>query len=116
MYVSACKGIKCSTFVKDVYKFTSCNSNNVIPIILGKHPVSALAELCTKKRWKTPTYNIAHESGPAHKKDFLYQVVVNGNSYQHNIASNNKKLAKAEAAFVALKALGVVPADAAMAL
>ena len=88
----------------------------MIPIILGKHPVSALAELCTKRRWKMPTYNVVHESGPAHKKDFLYEVIVNGNSYQHNIASNNKKLAKAEAAFAALKALGVVPADAAMTL
>lgn len=63
-----------------------------------------------------PTYNVVHESGPAHKKDFLFQVVINGISYQHNIASNNKKLAKAEAAFVALKALGIVPDDAAMCL
>lgn len=76
--------------------------------------MSALAELCVKRQWKTPTYNIVHESGPSHKKDFLFQVTVNEQSYQHNIASNNKKLAKAEAAFVALKALGVVPANAAM--
>ncbi len=41
---------------------------------------------------------------------------MNGSSYQHNIVSNNKKLAKAEAAFAALKALGVVPANAAMSL
>ena len=89
---------------------------NSISLFSGKHPVSALAELCTKRRWQTPAYNIVHESGPAHKKDFLYQVIVNGNSYQHNVASNNKKLAKAEAAFAALKALGVVPADAVMSL
>ena len=89
---------------------------NSISFISGKHPVSALAELCTKRRWQTPAYNIVHESGPAHKKDFLYQVIVNGNSYQHNVASNNKKLAKAEAAFAALKALGIVPADAVMSL
>jgi dsRNA-specific ribonuclease len=75
-----------------------------------------LAELCTKRRWQAPTYNVTHESGPSHKKDFLYQVIVNGSSYQHNIVSNNKKLAKAEAAFAALKALGVVPVNAAMSL
>lgn len=74
--------------------------------------MSALAEYCTKKRWQPPVYNVVHESGPAHKKNFLYQVVVNGSSYQYNIASNNKKLAKAQAAFTALKGLGLVSVDA----
>ena len=82
--------------------------------ISGKHPVSALAEFCTKKKWQPPVYNVVHESGPDHKKDFLYQVVVNGYSYQFNIASNNKKFAKAQAAFSALKVLGLVPPNATM--
>lgn len=83
-------------------------------LYLGKHPVSALAELCTKKRWQPPVYNVVHESGPDHKKDFLYQVVVNGSLYQFSIASNNKKLAKAQAAFSALQGIGVIPANATM--
>lgn len=40
----------------------------------GKHPVSALGELCNKRKWGPPHYDLVHESGPAHKKDFLFKV------------------------------------------
>ncbi|XP_060555104.1 protein SON-like isoform X2 [Ruditapes philippinarum] len=75
----------------------------------GKHPVSALGELCNKKRWGPPHYDMIHESGPAHKKDFLFKVKVNGVDYQPSISSNNKKLAKAQAATVCLQELGLIP-------
>ena len=43
----------------------------------GKHPVSALQELCTKKHWPTPVYELVNESGPGHMKTFLYRVSAN---------------------------------------
>jgi dsRNA-specific ribonuclease len=40
----------------------------------GKHPVSALTELCNKKKWGSPEFIMVHESGPDHKKNFLFKV------------------------------------------
>ncbi|KAM6945326.1 uncharacterized protein sonb [Aplochiton taeniatus] len=79
--------------------------------LLGKHPVSALMELCVKRRWIQPDFVMVHHSGPDHRKNFLFKVVVNGVDYQPPSASPNKKLAKAMAATVALQAMGEVPTD-----
>ncbi|XP_057686640.1 protein SON [Corythoichthys intestinalis] len=79
--------------------------------LMGKHPVSALIELCTKKRMTQPDFVMVHHSGPDHRKNFLFKVTVNGADYQPQTASPNKKHAKAMAATVALQALGEVPAD-----
>lgn len=40
----------------------------------GKHPVSLLHELCSKRRWGVPGYEVAAESGPAHAKCFIFKV------------------------------------------
>ncbi|XP_077370606.1 SON DNA and RNA binding protein b isoform X2 [Festucalex cinctus] len=79
--------------------------------LMGKHPVSALIELCTKKRMTQPDFVMVHHSGPDHRKNFLFKVTVNGADYQPQTASPNKKHAKAMAATVALQALGEVPVD-----
>ncbi|XP_034720719.1 protein SON [Etheostoma cragini] len=79
--------------------------------LMGKHPVSALIELCNKKRIMQPDFVMVHHSGPDHRKNFLFKVTVNGVDYQPQTASPNKKHAKAMAATVALQALGEVPAD-----
>ncbi|XP_054641978.1 protein SON isoform X2 [Dunckerocampus dactyliophorus] len=79
--------------------------------LMGKHPVSALIELCTKKRMTQPDFIMVHHSGPDHRKNFLFKVTVNGVDYQPQTASPNKKHAKAMAATVALQALGEVPVD-----
>ncbi|XP_077403074.1 SON DNA and RNA binding protein b [Vanacampus margaritifer] len=79
--------------------------------LMGKHPVSALIELCTKKRMTQPDFIMVHHSGPDHRKNFLFKVTVNGADYQPQTASPNKKHAKAMAATVALQALGEVPVD-----
>jgi len=50
----------------------SCNS--VILTFSGKHPVSALVELCNKRRWASPDFQMVHEGGPDHKKNFLFRV------------------------------------------
>ena len=52
-------------------------SGPIIPsvcVLPGKHPVSALQELCARKRWEPPRYDLKHDAGPAHLKLFLYQV------------------------------------------
>ncbi|XP_028320862.1 protein SON isoform X2 [Gouania willdenowi] len=79
--------------------------------LMGKHPVSALIELCNKKRIMQPDFIMVHHSGPDHRKNFLFKVTVNGVDYQPQTASPNKKHAKAMAATVALQALGEVPVD-----
>ena len=43
-------------------------------VLLGKHPVSVLQEICAKKRWDPPHYELLELGGPAHKKSFLYKV------------------------------------------
>ena len=40
----------------------------------GKHPVSALVELCNRRKWGAPVFELVHESGPDHKKNFLFKV------------------------------------------
>ncbi|XP_047432368.1 protein SON isoform X2 [Mugil cephalus] len=79
--------------------------------LMGKHPVSALIELCNKKRIMQPDFVMVHHSGPDHRKNFLFKVTVNGMDYQPHTSSPNKKHAKAMAATVALQALGEVPVD-----
>eukprot|EP00794_Sanderia_malayensis_P000297 gene297-923_t len=70
--------------------------------VQGKHPVSALAEFCTKKRWIAPDYKLTFDAGPAHDKQYVFTVHVNGVDYCSTVASPNKKTAKAQAASIAL--------------
>ncbi|XP_074648824.1 uncharacterized protein LOC141904171 isoform X2 [Tubulanus polymorphus] len=75
----------------------------------GKHPVSALTELCKKRRWGAPEFALADETGPDHKKNFLYKVTVNGVDYQPACGQANKKAGRAQAAAACLQALGLLP-------
>ncbi|XP_014223647.1 protein SON isoform X1 [Trichogramma pretiosum] len=77
----------------------------------GKHPVSLLGEFCSKRKYCAPLYEICFESGPDHKKNFVFKVTVNGVEYKPAVASPNKKLAKAEAAQVCLQSLGLLPSS-----
>ncbi|XP_026060508.1 LOW QUALITY PROTEIN: protein SON [Carassius auratus] len=88
-------------------------SGNIVVMkdLLGKHPVSALMEMCNKKKWPQPEFVMVHHSGPDHRKNFLFKVMVNGCDYQPQTASPNKKHAKAMAATVALQAMGEVAGD-----
>ncbi|KAL9968553.1 hypothetical protein ACROYT_G020661 [Oculina patagonica] len=78
----------------------------------GKHPVSALAEYCSKRKWQLPDYSLVFDHGPAHHKQFLFKVLVNSVEYQPAVVCGNKKQAKANAAIYALKGLGLIPEDA----
>uniref|UniRef100_A0A2R9B7B6 Protein SON n=1 Tax=Pan paniscus TaxID=9597 RepID=A0A2R9B7B6_PANPA len=48
----------------------------------GKHPVSALMEICNKRRWQPPEFLLVHDSGPDHRKRFLFRVLRSGSPYQ----------------------------------
>jgi len=69
--------------------------------LTGKHPVSALMELCSKKKWKEPRF--ISEISPA---GFMFKVEVNGSLYSPTISSDNKKSAKAESARNCLVQMG----------
>lgn len=43
-------------------------------IVAGKHPVSALVELCSKRKWPPPDFEMVFDCGPDHKKNFLMKV------------------------------------------
>jgi len=59
-----------------------CSSKNEFKLNLiicnyfvsGKHPVSLLGEYCTKKKLGAPVYELCFESGPDHRKNFLFKV------------------------------------------
>jgi len=67
----------------------------------GKHPVSALMELCSKKKWKEPKF-INEECGTG----FKFKVEVNGSVYTPKIICDNKKGARAESARNCLVEMG----------
>ncbi len=40
-----------------------------------KHPVSALMELSTKRKWGAPSFVQAFECGPPHHKQYIFKVI-----------------------------------------
>lgn len=72
----------------------------------GKHPVSALSEMCSQHKLGQPEYSMVFESGQSHSKTFLMKCTVKDVDYQPSVASPNKKHAKAQAAMTALRILG----------
>ena len=67
----------------------------------GKHPVSALVELCSKKKWKEPKF-----TGEVSKTGFRFKVEVNGSCFTPSISCDTKKSAKAESARNCLVEMG----------
>merc|ERR1712170_50532 len=76
-----------------------------------KHPVSALMELATKRKWGPPNFVQLFECGPPHKKQYIFKVTVNGQEFQPTIASENKKKANSDAATVCLQKMGLLMVD-----
>lgn len=40
----------------------------------SKHPVSLLGELCAKRKYGAPFYEVVMEDGPFHHRKFLFKV------------------------------------------
>lgn len=72
----------------------------------SKHPVSLLGELSAKRKFGAPFYELVMQEGPSHQRQFLFKVTINGQSYQPNTTSLNKKEAKSAAAKYALQTMG----------
>lgn len=79
--------------------------------LAGKHPVSALVELCNKQKWLPPVFEVIYDTGPDHKKNYLMKVTVNNQEYKPSCSSSTKKYAKAIAAAACLAAMGIIPPD-----
>ena len=62
-------------------------------------------------QWGTPQFVQIFDYGPAHKKQYIFKFVVNGQEFQSTVVSDNKKKAKADAATAALQQLGLLPID-----
>lgn len=84
-------------------------AGGVVKDLSGKHPVSALMEVCSKRRWGQPEFTLLTDPGAGNNRSFLYKVRVYDTEYQPATPSLNKKTAKAASATVALQALGLVP-------
>jgi hypothetical protein len=69
------------------------------------HPLSALNELCFRKRWTMPSYKLIEDSGPAHRRTFRFKVTVNGVEYQPVVGNTNKKSARIDTAMACLQEL-----------
>lgn len=80
----------------------------------GKNPISLLYEYCARKKLDVPVYDLAMESGPPHRPDFIMKVTVNNVEYKPTVPTTNKKEAKALAAAVCLKALNLLTEPASL--
>ncbi|CAO1398954.1 unnamed protein product [Diamesa serratosioi] len=93
---------------KNNRSFDLSNSNRVLE---QKHPVSLLGELASKRHWGLPQYDLISEKGPAHAKNFIFKIRLNGMEYQCSSPANNKKEGKAIAAKFCLQQLGILPSS-----
>ncbi|CBY34438.1 unnamed protein product [Oikopleura dioica] len=84
-------------------------AGGIVKDLSGKHPVSALMEVCSKRRWGQPEFTLVTDTSAGNNRSFLYKVRVYDTEYQPATPSLNKKTGKAAAATVALQALGLVP-------
>ena len=48
--------------------------HNILSTDVGKHPVCVLQEVCAKKHWGVPSYELVSCGGPDHMKTFLFKV------------------------------------------
>lgn len=81
-------------------------STQPLNILSGKHPVSAINEVCQKRRWPLPTWTTI-ESG--HRWKMAIRVCEE--TYTPETFASTKKTAKMAAARVALIEMGLIPQD-----
>ena len=73
--------------------------------LFEKHPVSVLQELCTRRLWNPPIYNLVYNEGPDHLREFQYEVSVNSEIFRPKGTSKTKKAAKTVSAEKAIEDL-----------
>ena len=72
--------------------------------LTGKHPVSALTELCQSRGWLSPNFSSEQAKGTG----FLMKVEVNKICYTPSFTSGTKKMGKAAAAELCLQYMGLL--------
>ena len=87
------------------------DSSQPLHILSGKHSVSAINEVCQKRRWPLPTWTTL-ESGDK----WRMAIRVCEETYTPTTYSSTKKTAKMAAARVALIEMGLLAADAPLSL
>lgn len=55
----------------------------------GKHPVSLLGELSSKRKWGPPQYDVVMECGPGHAKSFIFKVLLINDDNSWTYSSTN---------------------------
>ena len=55
-------------------KRSSGGNHTVLKDLSGKHPVSAIMEVCSKRRWNAPDFVLVQSQGPAHHCSFMFKV------------------------------------------
>jgi len=75
------------------------------------HPVSALHEFCQRMDWPAPNFFQAFECGPPMMRLYIFKCIVGGMEFQPTIAVDEKKDAKANAAWKVLQELGFLKPD-----
>ena len=73
---------------------------------LNKHPIVALFDYSSQKRWNNPKFSLVEDKGPA-AEEYLIKVCVNSVDYQPQFGSSSENLARKYAAIEALQALGM---------
>ena len=62
-------------------------AGGIVKDLSGKHPVSALMEVCSKRRWGQPEFTLLTDPGPGNHKSFLYKVsIFRYKLIQHSLA------------------------------
>ena len=51
------------------------NNHVVLKDLSGKHPVSAINEICSKRKWSPPDFQIVRNDGPDHHRTFMFKVL-----------------------------------------
>ena len=74
--------------------------------LVGKHPTSALVELCQKRGWSEPRFREERSSA-----GFRFSVEVNNQTYQPTNHSSNKKDAKKDCCRHCLETMGLIPSS-----
>lgn len=78
--------------------------DDVIQQRLYKDAKSELQELVQSRKWPTPEYQVVSATGPDHDKQFVIEVVVNGQSFARG-EGKSKQAAQQQAATAALQQL-----------
>jgi len=74
------------------------------------NPVGRLQELCQKKKWPAPAYELTSEDGMPHERIFVIQITLG--KFSADGSGRSKKIAKREAAEKLLKFLDKMPPEA----